>query len=141
VLSREFLKPLASAISNGSGSPFGAEGPIIMTGGAFGSLIAPLFHVTRAERKTLFVAGAAAEMSATFAAPVASVLLAVELFLFEQRNLLPVTLASAAVAVLRRDIFLDSAPPEHPCGDPVRLADLVGLRGGRCLQYLPIHSM
>ena len=78
-----FLKPLSSAISIGSGGPFGAEGPIIMTGGAFGSMIAQLFHLTSAERKTLLVAGAAGGMSATFAAPVASVLLAVELLLFE----------------------------------------------------------
>ena len=77
------LKPLSSAISIGSGGPFGAEGPIIMTGGAFGSLIAQFFHLTSAERKTLLVAGAAAGMSATFAAPVASVMLAVELLLFE----------------------------------------------------------
>src|SRR5581483_2150205 len=61
------LKPLSSAISIGSGGPFGAEGPIIMTGGAFGSLIAQFFHLTSAERKTLLVAGAAAGMAATFA--------------------------------------------------------------------------
>jgi H+/Cl- antiporter ClcA len=65
------LKPLSSAISIGSGGPFGAEGPIIMTGGAVGSLIAQFFHLTSAERKTLLVAGAAAGMSATFAAPLA----------------------------------------------------------------------
>ncbi|MGB6683305.1 MAG: chloride channel protein, partial [Candidatus Acidiferrum sp.] len=76
-----FLKPLSSAIAIGSGGPFGAEGPIIMTGGAFGSMIAQLFHLTSAERKTLLVAGAAGGMSATFAAPVAAVLLAVELLL------------------------------------------------------------
>ena len=68
------LKPVSSAISIGSGGPFGAEGPIIMTGGAFGSLIAQFLHLTSAERKTLLVAGAAAGMSATFAAPLASVL-------------------------------------------------------------------
>ncbi len=91
------LKPISSAISIGSGGPFGAEGPIIMTGGAIGSMIAQLFHLTSAERKTLLVAGAAAGMSATFAAPVASVLLAVELLLFEwkPRSLIPVALASA----------------------------------------------
>ena len=77
------LKPLSSAISIGSGGPFGAEGPIIMTGGAFGSVIAQFFHLTSTERKTLLVAGAAAGMSATFASPVAAVLLAVELLLFE----------------------------------------------------------
>src|SRR5262249_52102141 len=91
-----FLKPISSAISIGSGGPFGAEGPIIMTGGAFGSMVAQLFHLTAAERKTLLVAGAAAGMSATFSAPVASVLLAVELLLFElkPRSLVPVALAS-----------------------------------------------
>jgi chloride channel protein, CIC family len=114
-----FLKPLSSAISIGSGGPFGAEGPIIMTGGAFGSMIAQLFHLTSAERKTLLVAGAAAGMSATFAAPVASVLLAVELLLFEwkPRSLIPVALASAMAAVLRRYV-LGFGPlfpvPEHP---------------------------
>ena len=113
------LKPISSAISIGSGGPFGAEGPIIMTGGAFGSMIAQLFHLTSAERKTLLVAGAAAGMSATFAASVASVLLAVELLLFEwkPRSLIPVALASATAAVLRR-YLLGFGPlfpvPEHP---------------------------
>jgi chloride channel protein, CIC family len=90
------LKPLSSAISIGSGGPFGAEGPIIMTGGAFGSMIAQLFHLTSAERKTLLVAGAAGGMSATFASPVAAVLLAVELLLFEwkPRSLIPLSLSS-----------------------------------------------
>jgi H+/Cl- antiporter ClcA len=110
------LKPISSAISIGSGGPFGAEGPIIMTGGAFGSLIAQLFHLTSAERKTLLVAGG---MSATFASPVAAVLLAVELLLFEwkPRSLIPVALASAVAAVLRR-YLLGFGPlfpvPEHP---------------------------
>jgi CIC family chloride channel protein len=114
-----FLKPISSAISIGSGGPFGAEGPIIMTGGAIGSMIAQLFHLTSTERKTLLVAGAAAGMSATFAAPVASVLLAVELLLFEwkPRSLIPVALASAIAAVLRR-YLLGMGPlfpvPEHP---------------------------
>src|SRR6185295_12900252 len=98
------LKPLSAAVSIGSGGPFGAEGPIIMTGGAFGSLVAQLLHLTAAERKTLLVAGAAAGMSATFAAPVAAVLLSVELLLFElkPRSLVPVALASAAAAAMRR---------------------------------------
>ena len=73
------LKPLSAAISIGTGGPFGAEGPIIMTGGAFGSMFAQQFHLSAAERKTLLVAGAAAGMSAVFATPVAAVLLAVEL--------------------------------------------------------------
>ena len=113
------LKPISSAISIGSGGPFGAEGPIIMTGGAFGSMIAQLFHLTSAERKTLLVAGAAGGMSATFAAPVAAVLLAVELLLFEwkPRSLIPVALASAVAAVARR-YLLGFGPlfpvPEHP---------------------------
>ena len=113
------LKPISSAISIGSGGPFGAEGPIIMTGGAIGSMVAQLFHLTSTERKTLLVAGAAAGMSATFAAPVASVLLAVELLLFEwkPRSLIPVALASAVAAILRR-YLLGFGPlfpvPEHP---------------------------
>src|SRR5450432_1567875 len=101
------LKPISSAISIGSGGPFGAEGPIIMTGGAVGSLIAQFFHLTSTERKTLLVAGAAAGMSATFAAPLAAVLLAVELLLFEwkPRSLIPVALASATAAAMRRYII------------------------------------
>ncbi|MFI5109413.1 MAG: chloride channel protein, partial [Terriglobales bacterium] len=113
------LKPLSSAISIGSGGPFGAEGPIIMTGGALGSMIAQLFHLTSAERKTLLVAGAAGGMSATFASPVAAILLAVELLLFEwkPRSLIPVALASATAAAVRRYIIglgpLFPVPP-HP---------------------------
>src|SRR5690606_25523879 len=97
------LKPVSSAVSIGSGGPFGAEGPIIMTGGALGSMVAQLFHLTNAERKTLLVAGAAAGMSATFGSPVAAALLAVELLLFEwkPRSFIPVALASATAAVLR----------------------------------------
>ena len=91
------LKPVSSAISIGTGGPFGAEGPIIMTGGAVGSLVAQLFHLSSAERKTLLVAGAAAGMSAIFATPMAAVLLAVELLLFEwkPRSFIPVAVASA----------------------------------------------
>jgi len=113
------LKPLSAAISIGSGGPFGAEGPIIMTGGAFGSMIAQLFHLTSAERRTLLVAGAAAGMSATFASPVAAVLLAVELLLFEwkPRSFIPVAFASATGAAARRYI-IGMGPlfpvPEHP---------------------------
>src|SRR5256885_1627396 len=101
------LKPLSAAISIGSGGPFGAEGPIIMTGGACGSLVAQFFHLTSAERKTLLVSGAAAGMSATFAAPLGSVMLAVELLLFEwkPRSLIPVALASVTAAAVRRYII------------------------------------
>jgi CIC family chloride channel protein len=125
------LKPLSSAISIGSGGPFGAEGPIIMTGGAFGSLVAQTLHLTSAERKTLLVAGAAAGMSATFAAPIAAVLLAVELLLFEwkPRSLIPVALASAAAAAARRPL-LGEGPlfpvPAHPASvGPAGLAACV----------------
>jgi H+/Cl- antiporter ClcA/CBS domain-containing protein len=98
------LKPLSAALSIGTGGPFGAEGPIIMTGGAFGSMIAQFFHLTSSERKTLLVAGAAAGMSATFAAPLSAILLAVELLLFEwkPRSLIPVALASATAGAARR---------------------------------------
>ncbi|HMA44465.1 MAG TPA: chloride channel protein, partial [Gemmatimonadales bacterium] len=91
------LKPLSSAIAIGTGGPFGAEGPIIMTGGAFGSLFAQAFHLSPGERKTLLVAGAAAGMAAVFATPLAAVLLAVELLLFEWKpqSFIPVAAAAA----------------------------------------------
>lgn len=97
------LKPVSAAIAIGSGGPFGAEGPIIMTGGAFGSLVAQWLKLTDAERTTLLVAGAAAGMSATFAAPVAAILLGVELLLFEwrPRSLVPVAIASVIAGALR----------------------------------------
>src|SRR5579863_1564139 len=97
------LKPLSSAISIGTGGPFGAEGPIIMTGGAFGSIFAQQFHLSAAERKTLLVAGAASGMSAVFATPIAAVLLAVELLLFEwkPRSFIPVAVASIIASILR----------------------------------------
>ena len=97
------LKPVSAAIAIGSGGPFGAEGPIIMTGGAFGSLVAQWIRLSDAERTTLLVAGAAAGMSATFSTPVAAILLAVELLLFEwrPRSLVPVAIASATAGILR----------------------------------------
>jgi chloride channel protein, CIC family len=97
------LKPLASAIAIGTGGPFGAEGPIIMTGGALGSIWAQFLHLTADERKTLLVAGAAAGMAATFNAPLASVLLAVELLLFEwrPRSFVPVVAAVAVASIVR----------------------------------------
>src|SRR5205823_3143867 len=157
------LKPLSAAISIGSGGPFGAEGPIIMTGGAFGSLVAQFFELTAAERKTLLVAGAAAGMSATFASPVAAVLLAVELLLFEwkPRSMIPVALASATAAAARRHL-IGLGPlfptPLHPLfigpGGLVGCA-LVGLAAGvlsalltlavyaaeDAFRLLPIHWM
>ena len=97
------LKPISAAISIGSGGPFGAEGPIIMTGGAVGSVLAQTLHMSADERKTLLVAGAAAGMAATFNAPLASVLLAVELLLFEwrPRSFIPVATAVATSTLVR----------------------------------------
>jgi H+/Cl- antiporter ClcA len=105
------LKPISAAITIGTGGPFGAEGPVIMTGGAFGSLIGQLLHVTADERKTLLVAGAAGGMAATFNAPLASILLAVELLLFEwrPRSFLPVVTAVVVSTVLR-GILAGTAP-------------------------------
>ncbi|MDE3061175.1 MAG: chloride channel protein [Pseudomonadota bacterium] len=97
------LKPLSSAISIGTGGPFGAEGPIIMTGGALGSLFAQLFNLSATERKTLLVAGAAAGMTAVFGTPMAAVMLAVELLLFEwkPRSFIPVVVACVVAAACR----------------------------------------
>src|SRR5947208_14852127 len=108
------LKPLSSAIAIGTGGPYGAEGPIIVTGGAFGSLFAQAFHLSPVERKTLLVAGAAGGMTAIFATPVAAVLLAIELLLFEfkPRSFIPVACASAVAGVLRVPLF--GAGPAFP---------------------------
>ena len=105
------LKPISTAIVIGTGGPFGAEGPIIATGGALGSLVGQFLHVTTDERKTLLAAGAAAGMAATFGSPVSAVLLAVELLLFEYRarSLIPVTVA-AVVATGVRFAFEGNAP-------------------------------
>ncbi|MEA3247447.1 MAG: chloride channel protein [Gemmatimonadota bacterium] len=132
------LKPISAAVSIGSGGPFGAEGPIIMTGGAFGSLVAQRFNLTAAERKTLLVAGAAAGMSATFAAPVAAALLAVELLLFEwkPRSFIPVAAASAVAAALRPAVLgagpLFPTPPlaAPPGGLTLAVCLPVGLAAG-----------
>ncbi len=98
-----FLKPLSAAIAIGTGGPFGAEGPIIATGGALGSLVGQLLKTSGVERKTLLAAGAAAGMAATFGSPVSAVLLAVELLLFEYRprSLIPVALAAATATAVR----------------------------------------
>src|SRR5438270_927717 len=97
------LKPISAAIAIGTGGPFGAEGPIIATGGALGSLLGQLLHTTAEERKTLLAAGAAAGMTAAFGSPVSAVLLAVGLLLFElrPRSLIPVALAAAAATAVR----------------------------------------
>ncbi len=156
------LKPVSSAISIGTGGPFGAEGPIIMTGGAFGSIFAQLFHLSAAERKTLLVAGAAGGMSAVFATPVAAVLLAVELLLFEwkPRSFIPVSVASVVAFILRLPL-LGAGPiypvvPQGPLGaEALAFALAIGLVTGLAsglltalvyacedlFQRLPIHWM
>jgi len=156
------LKPVSSAVSIGTGGPFGAEGPIIMTGGALGSLFAQLFHLSAAERKTLLVAGAAAGMAAVFASPIAATLLAVELLLFEwkPRSFIPVAVA-AVVASAARVPLLGAGPvfPVHAHGPlpPVDLASaaVLGIAAGfgsglltalvygceDLFQKLPIHWM
>jgi H+/Cl- antiporter ClcA len=156
------LKPLSAAISIGTGGPFGAEGPIIMTGGACGSIFAQQFHLSAAERKTLLVAGAAAGMAAVFATPVASVLLAVELLLFEwkPRSFIPVAVASIVASVLRVPL-LGAGPiflvtPHAPLsGLELAVAAILGILAGfgsglltmlvyACedlFQKLPVHWM
>jgi H+/Cl- antiporter ClcA/CBS domain-containing protein len=131
------LKPLSLAISIGSGGPFGAEGPIIMTGGAIGSIFAQLFHLSAAERKTLLVAGAAGGMSAIFNAPVAAVLLAVELLLFEwrPRSFIPVAIASAVAAIMRVPLLGAGAifpvVPHAPLNaEGLMIAFVVGIAAG-----------
>lgn len=101
------LKPVSAAISIGTGGPFGAEGPIIATGGALGSLLGQIFSVTASERKTLLAAGAAAGMAAIFGSPISAVLLAVELLLFEfsARSVVPVALACATASAVRLWFF------------------------------------
>jgi len=109
-----WLKPVSSAFAIGTGGPFGAEGPIISTGGALGSLIGQLLRVTANERKVLLAAGAAAGMAAVFGAPVASLVLAVELLLFElrPRSLIPVALATVTAVGVRYATY--GAAPVFP---------------------------
>jgi len=156
------LKPISSAISIGTGGPFGAEGPIIMTGGAFGSLFAQFFHLTSSERKTLLVAGAAAGMAAVFATPIAAVLLAVELLLFEwrPRSFVPVAVAAVVAAVARVPLLGEG--PIFPVtahaalgANAIGLAAVVGIGAGLAscgltflvyacedsFEKLPIHWM
>src|SRR6266576_4190583 len=131
------LKPLSSAISIGTGGPFGAEGPIIMTGGALGSLFGQAFHLSPAERKTLLVAGAAGGMAAVFGTPLAATLLAVELLLFEwkPRSFIPVACAAAVAGALRVPLLgagPDFAVVPHGTLAATTLAECagVGLAGG-----------
>ncbi len=101
------LKPISAAIAIGTGGPFGAEGPIIQTGGAVGSLIGQAFHTTASERKVLLACGAAAGMSATFNTPIAGVILAIELLLFEfkARSFIPLVIASTLATAVHMQLL------------------------------------
>jgi H+/Cl- antiporter ClcA len=131
------LKPISAAVSIGTGGPFGAEGPIIMTGGAVGSILAQCLHLSADERKALLVAGAAGGMAATFNAPLASILLAVELLLFEwrPRSLIPVC-AAVTVATVCRWSLLGTATlfpvsgVVRPGAGAIALTLIPGLSGG-----------
>jgi CIC family chloride channel protein len=157
-----FLKPLSAAISIGTGGPFGAEGPIIATGGALGSLVGQVLRVSAEERKTLLAAGAAAGMSATFASPVSAVLLAVELLLFEYRLRSMVPVALASVAACATHVALSGPQPAFtmpvvtaPSGTALAIYVGIGLVAGMAavlvtravyavedaFEKLPIHWM
>lgn len=157
-----FLKPISAAFSIGTGGPFGAEGPIIATGGALGSLLGQIFKTNATERKTLLAAGAAAGMAATFGSPVSAVLLAIELLLFEfrPRSIIPVALASA-VATAVRMAYVGTAPifamPElaRPGGEALAAYTIIGALVGYIsvyvtravywiedlFEHLPVHWM
>jgi CIC family chloride channel protein len=157
-----FLKPISAAISIGTGGPFGAEGPIIATGGAVGSVIGQALSTTASERKTLLAAGAAAGMAAIFGSPISAILLAVELLLFEYRarSIIPVALASAVAAGMRLHFEGPAAifamPAIAPVSlEPLTLYGLIGLLTGVAavgvtravywvedqFEHLPIHWM
>ncbi|HEY4244514.1 MAG TPA: chloride channel protein [Kofleriaceae bacterium] len=156
------LKPLSAVIAIGTGGPFGAEGPIIATGGALGSLVGQILRITTEERKTLLAAGAAAGMSATFGAPVSATLLAIELLLFEYRprSVIPVALASVTangmrVAFMGMGPAFDVASIAQPSAGSVAAYVLVGAVVGvgsvfvtkaiywieDMFEHLPIHWM
>ena len=121
-----FLKPVSAAIAIGTGGPFGAEGPIIATGGAIGSVLGQLISTTAAERKTLLAAGAASGMAAIFGSPISAVLLAIELLLFEfkARSFIPVALAATVGAGMRLHFEGAAAIFPMPYFDPVSLTAL-----------------
>jgi H+/Cl- antiporter ClcA/predicted transcriptional regulator len=137
------LKPISSAVSIGSGGPFGAEGPIIMTGGAIGSLFAQLFKLSAAERKTLLVAGATAGMTGIFGTPFAAIMLAVELLLFEwkPRSFVPVVTA-VLVSFAWRPLLVGAGPlfpfaAPTPAGiEPVAIAAGLGLVTGLLAAFM-----
>ncbi len=123
------LKPVATAIAIGSGGPFGAEGPVIITGGAIGSVVGQLLNMTDSERTVLMVAGASAGMAATFNCPMSAVLLAVEILLFEwkPRSLVPVTIACVTAGAVRH-LLLGPRPLLQmiPTGAPVYHSAMLG---------------
>ncbi len=134
-------KPLASAIAIGTGGPFGAEGPIIVTGGAIGSLVGQVLRVTASERKILLASGAAAGMTATFGSPLAAILFAVELLLFElsMRTLIPLVVATSIAGGIHSAVFgtgpLFNVPPPRLCGfgrAPALCGPRPCQRAGRC---------
>jgi H+/Cl- antiporter ClcA len=127
-----FLKPVSAAISIGTGGPFGAEGPIIATGGAFGSLTGQVMHISPTERKIMLAAGACAGMAAIFGSPLAAILLAIELLLFEfsPRSIIPVALGCITGAGMHILLFESSpvfAMPEIPTSSDKALAVYIGL--------------
>lgn len=130
-----WLKPLSAAVSIGTGGPFGAEGPIIATGGAFGSLVGQILWTSAAERKTLLAAGAAAGMAATFGSPLSAVLLAIELLLFEfrARSFIPVALATAIAASIR--VMVEGGEPMFD------LPDLAATAAPALLGYILIGAV
>ena len=137
-----FLKPLSAAISIGTGGPFGAEGPIIATGGAMGSVVGQLIRITAIERKTLLAAGAAAGMAATFGTPVSAVLLAVELLLFElrPRSIVPVALAAVTATAVRIG-YLGFTPafPMPAVPRPIEPALVVYVLLGALVGYISVY--
>jgi H+/Cl- antiporter ClcA/CBS domain-containing protein len=123
------LKPIATAISIGSGGPFGAEGPVIITGGAIGSVVGQFLPMTDAERTVLMVAGASAGMAATFNCPMSATLLAVEILLFEwkPRSLVPVAIACVTAGAVRRLLLGPKSLLEMaPTGEPIYHSAMLG---------------
>ena len=125
-----FLKPISAAISIGTGGPFGAEGPIIATGGAFGSVSGQIMRISSDERKIMLAAGACAGMAAIFGSPLAAILLAIELLLFEfsPRSVIPVALSCTAGAAMHL-VFFGSSPvfkmPDIPVASGIALTTYI----------------
>lgn len=123
-----FLKPLSAAVAIGTGGPFGAEGPIIATGGALGSLLGQLIHVTAQERKVLLAAGAAAGMTAIFGTPFSAILLAIELLVFEfrPRSFIPIALATLTAIGIRPWLFGNAQMIQVPLLSSASGSELLG---------------